>query len=111
MIERGRGVPLLLRHYYGPAWASLTRDRAPWIPPRRVTIPPGVMRQRDGRTAVTALVRDGRLDAAQLRGLAALEAEVRISPWRTITLVDQPDAAVADDLARLGFDPARPTSS
>ena len=82
---------------------SLTRDREPWIPPRTTVIAPGITRQRDGRVAVTALAPLGRVEVAQLRGLAALGADVRVSPWRTITLVDRPDATVADDLDRLGF--------
>ncbi len=48
----------------------------------------GSFLQADGRVAVTALVPLGRLDAGQLRGLAALAPEIRVSPWRTVTLID-----------------------
>jgi sulfite reductase beta subunit-like hemoprotein len=57
------------------------------------------MTQRDGRVAITALVPLARLDAAQLRALAALDGEVRIAADRTVTLVDL-DAACADDVER-----------
>ena len=60
----------------------------------------GVIRQRDGRAAVAALPPLARLDPEQLRGLAVLvgAAAARMSPSRTLTLVDVP-AADADGLA------------
>jgi sulfite reductase beta subunit-like hemoprotein len=73
----------------------------------------GVTTQRDGLHAVSALVRLGRLDAAQLDGLADLAERchtpdaVRLSPWKTVTLLDvSPDEspALAASLTRLGLD-------
>jgi precorrin-3B synthase len=48
---------------------------------------PGVLRQRDGRVAVTALVPLGRLDAPAIAGLAGLD-EIRLSTARTVTVPD-----------------------
>jgi precorrin-3B synthase len=64
--------------------------------------------QRDGRVALTVCVPDGRLHSAQLLALADLGAEVRVSPWRTLSLVDLPDDACAGELAAIGLvlDPA-----
>ncbi len=65
--------------------------------------------QRDGRVALTALAPQGRLDSAQLRALADIGAEVRVSPWRTLSLVDLPDDSPAGELAAIGLvlDPGR----
>ncbi len=72
----------------------------------------GPRHQRDGRVALTALPRLGRLDAGQLDALAALVraagdgADVRLSGERTITVVDIEPAragALADGLAAIGL--------
>jgi precorrin-3B synthase len=53
---------------------------------------PGLTRQNDGRVAVTALPPLARLDPESIRSLCALSGrcggEVRLSPWRTLTLRD-----------------------
>ncbi|MBJ7330960.1 MAG: hypothetical protein JHC95_13760 [Solirubrobacteraceae bacterium] len=54
------------------------------------SVGPGRTTQADGAVALTALVPLGRLDAAQLRGLAALGFEARVSQTRSLTLVDVP---------------------
>lgn len=59
--------------------------------------------QRDGRVALSALVPLGRLQAVQLRALAEIGAEIRISPWRTLALVDLPDDAPASKLRAVGL--------
>lgn len=71
---------------------------------------PGVVRQADGDHAITALAPLGRLDAGAVRGLAALAVSsggrVRLSPWRTLSLVDVPDAhrrPVIEGLRDLGL--------
>ncbi len=65
---------------------------------------PGVALQRDGRSAVTALTPLGQLWPGLLRELAALcelaDTDVRISPQRTITVVDlDADAVTATSAA------------
>ncbi len=59
--------------------------------------------QRDGGIALTALVPLGRLQGAQLRALAQIGADVRVSPWRTLSLVDLPDDAPAAELIAIGL--------
>lgn len=49
---------------------------------------PGVIEQRDGRIALTALAPLGQLWPALLRTLAGLSDDVRVSLRRTVTLVD-----------------------
>ncbi|MBB5082671.1 precorrin-3B synthase [Nonomuraea endophytica] len=61
----------------------------------------------DGRVAVEAVVPLGRLTAAQARLLAALDVPVRLTPWRTVVLLD---LAEAPDLTGSGLvtDPDSP---
>jgi sulfite reductase beta subunit-like hemoprotein len=83
--------------------------------PGRQQLPLGTLRQRDGRLAVTAMPRLARLDPPAVRALAALThahaTDVRISPQRTLTVVDiAPDhgGAILGTLEGLGLitDPA-----
>jgi sulfite reductase beta subunit-like hemoprotein len=66
------------------------------------TLSPGLIVQSDGRVAVTALPPLARLDPASLESLRTLAAgagvELRLSPWRTLTLCDI-DAADSELLA------------
>ena len=80
---------------------SLGRGRPPAL---------GTVVQADGRHALTALAPLGRLHAGTVRGLAPLAASggaaVRVSPWRTVSVLDVPAASVADvaaTLAELGL--------
>jgi precorrin-3B synthase len=67
----------------------------------------GRVRQRDGSWSVTALAPLGMVDAAQLRLLADLAGDVRLSPMRTVTLLDLTGATrAADRLARAGLESA-----
>ena len=64
---------------------------------------PGLVHQRDGRLALTALAPSGRIERGAIGSLAALAAEhaveFRISPWRTLTALDL-DPTQAHTLAR-----------
>ncbi|UUY03391.1 hypothetical protein LRS13_22415 [Svornostia abyssi] len=87
----------------GGAW-RISSDRGANRGHMTPLAPGSCLEQADGRGATTALVPLGRLDAAQLRGLARLAPELRVSPWRTVTLVDLPDARrAADGLRALGL--------
>lgn len=65
----------------------------------------GLRLQRDGLLAVAALPPLARLDRTQLLGLAELcraqGVDVRVSPWRTLTLVDVPACAAVGVLGAL----------
>ena len=78
-------------------------------------IRPGIVRQAGGGDVITALAPLGRLEGTAVRGVAALAvsrgARVRLSPWRTLSLVDVPDGhrrALLQGLDDLGLvlDPA-----
>jgi precorrin-3B synthase len=65
----------------------------------------GLVPQRDGRVAVTGLARLGRLDGETLAAVAQLageDAELRVGPRRTLTLLDVPGGQAAAVPARLG---------
>ncbi|PZG05383.1 hypothetical protein C1J01_43560 [Nonomuraea aridisoli] len=54
----------------------------------------GVVRQRDGRVALEVVVPLGRLSSAQAEAIAAQGAPVRLTPWRSVVLLDlAPEAA------------------
>lgn len=67
---------------------------------RAGTLPVGTLTQRDGRVAVTALAPLGRIDWATAALLPEL-GELRLSPGRTLTVVDVPPAGAPDLLAKL----------
>jgi precorrin-3B synthase len=73
----------------GGAWqAGETRPVAP-----RDRGPVGLLPQRDGRTAIGALVPLGRLTAPQARVLADAAGQIIVTPWRGVVV---PDLAPAD---------------
>jgi precorrin-3B synthase len=69
-------------------------------------VEPGTTTQRDGRIAVTALAPLGRLEPGQTARLAEVvrehgDGELRVSPWRSVTLVDRPAEQAATAQAAL----------
>ncbi|MCW3015170.1 MAG: precorrin-3B synthase [Solirubrobacterales bacterium] len=76
------------------------RDHAP-----TTTVTAGALEQADGRLAVTALVPLGRVDGTTLAALGALLDDdvrtLRLSPDRTLTLVDVPAARAPRVIAAL----------
>jgi precorrin-3B synthase len=76
-----------------PAAPDAARIAAP--PQPRVSAPLGLLRQRDGRFAVTALPPLGRLD------VAAVDGPLRLSSRRTVTFVDLSREAAEAKLAAL----------
>ncbi|WP_433519138.1 precorrin-3B synthase [Nonomuraea sp. CA-143628] len=79
---------------------------------------PGPVVQRDGRVALEAVVPLGRLSAAQVRAVADTAADggavpVRLTPWRTVVLLDLSPAAAERAVRQLSAaglvtDPASP---
>ena len=86
-----------------PATARRGEHALVWAQAAGREVTAGRTVQRDGRVALTALVPLGRLQAVQLRALADVGAEVRLSPWRTLSLVDLPDDAPAAILTAIGL--------
>jgi precorrin-3B synthase len=83
------------------------------VPAAPVTGPVGAATQRDGRIALIGVVPLGRLTADQADRLAALAAEVQLTPWRSVVVPDLAEDVVDDaavDLFRTGlvFDAASP---
>jgi precorrin-3B synthase len=84
-----------------PHGVSARRDGV-FAPPNGVSAPPhgglrlGVIIQRDSRRALTLLPPLGRLVVALLDQLVALGREVRLSPRRTLTLVDLDEVPALD---------------
>ncbi len=75
---------------------------APIIPHARTrTFGPGVVSQRDGRVALTALAPLGQLWPELLRELARQSDDVRVSTRRTVTIVDLDAGAAAPTCTRL----------
>jgi sulfite reductase beta subunit-like hemoprotein len=72
------------------------------ISPSTARLDIGVIAQRDGKLAMTALARLGRLDGEQLARLAALAEEVRIGTGRTVTIADLDQPAAAELKSRIG---------
>ncbi|MFG1704227.1 precorrin-3B synthase [Nonomuraea sp. M3C6] len=73
----------------------------------------GFSAQRDGRMALEVVVALGRLSAAQAQALADSAGILRLTPWRTVVLLDLSPAdadraARALDAAGLVSDPASP---
>jgi hypothetical protein len=123
-LDAARAFLTLLREGGGDAWriddlpggaigvahalgGALSRDATPV---GRAPVAAGTLEQGDGRVAVTALVPLGRPDAVTLTELAALldddVSTVRLSPARTLTLVDVPDRRalrLIADLERVGL--------
>jgi len=84
-------------------------------PPRPDPAPPhaGIVAQRDGLAALEVVPPLGRLSGAQAEALAGVAHGVRVTPWRSVVLVDlDRDGArrAAAALAAAGFatDPASP---
>ncbi|MEU8151209.1 precorrin-3B synthase [Nonomuraea sp. NPDC048901] len=79
---------------------------------------PGPVDQRDGRVALEAVVPLGRLSAAQVRAVADTADDggavpVRLTPWRTVVLLDLSPAAAETAVRQLSAaglvtDPASP---
>jgi precorrin-3B synthase len=98
----------------GVLLAGLTRSAAPgrtWPPETRP--PVGWISQRDGRVALGAAVPLGVLNARTAEFLAAVEAPLVVTPWRSVVVCDV-DEGVADTALRvlapqgLVFDAASP---
>ncbi|GAA0917141.1 precorrin-3B synthase [Nonomuraea longicatena] len=93
-------VAARLRENLSAAGLGVSGDR--WAPsvagPDRGIRRAGAVGLRDGRVALEAVVPLGRLTAVQARVLAQVAESVRLTPWRTVVLLDL-DPQHATDLA------------
>lgn len=128
-LEAARAFLALGRHAGGRRWrlsalpgggAAVAEElglRIEQGPPNRGLDPsaqaPGLRTQRDGRVALTVLPRLGRLGSAGLTSVAtavrAWGSDVRLSPWRTLTIVDIHPLEAVDamsELSRIGLETA-----
>ena len=101
MREIADGAERVARRIGARTQAAVAVPRAK--PGGRDHVLPGRLAQSDGRAAVTALAPLGRLDRGAVGELAAVirtyGGDVRLSPWRTLTVVDLAKPR-ADALAR-----------
>ncbi len=86
--ELPAGATEVIARLDGAPRADGAAGHVSWPSAPAAGLPPGRARQRDGRVAVTALAPLGRLSELQVRTLGELAPEVRVSPWRTITVLD-----------------------
>ncbi|MGY2130026.1 precorrin-3B synthase [Blastococcus sp. SYSU DS0617] len=87
------------------------RVRPVTVPPASTSGPGGAVAQDDGRTALVAVVPLGRLTAAQAELLAQVsDADLQLTPWRSVVVPDLADAGAAAVLAAAGLelDPRSP---
>ena len=82
------GAAEVLARLEGGDGVAGAADHVSWPSAPPPALPPGRASQRDARVAVTALAPLGRLSETGLRALAELAPEVRISPWRSVTVLD-----------------------
>jgi precorrin-3B synthase len=76
------------------------------VPAAPLTGPVGAIGQRDGQTALVAVVPLGRIGADQAELLGSLAGEVQLTPWRSVVVPDLAQDAVDDaavDLHRTGM--------
>ena len=81
------------------AWAPDSRRR--WLRRSDSRLELGALTQNDGLTALTVMPPLARLDPTALDLLAELTREVRISTWRTLTVLDVPPAEAPELFGRL----------
>ncbi len=103
LVAHGLGRQLGLPH---PSSSVRMRPRGQRATPPAWALRVGSLRQRDGRFALTALAPLGRLDVSILVGLASIAPEVRLSPRRTVTVIDivpERVGGMTNGLERLGL--------